>query len=503
MKVVACKKCGAKYQIDDNETVDGYECSACAGSLEEVESYPLVSSTMNKRKADDLNSQKADSQIAYCKDCGLKYRLETGENIDDYECSSCYGELRYADDKINRIIEERKLIQKELSKNIPANNPNKENIQSKNKNTRPTLERKENIPQDRDESKIKTVKTETKKKNLQKTKTTKKNLNNNKTNENDLKSIEDSLRNQVKNEFSDSLDNSYGDKSRAKTSKEKDEVKSNKKDLVPDPNITNRSYHDVYIIAGLIVALIGFADVLFSQREYSIFFIAIGFILFGIGLYKIRTHKATEVRGKIIRDRLLTLPERFYVLYYVKVPGSSDGINHVVVGPSGIFSIVSQSFGEKEDKEKLKTDIESKRMIANSKLDDLILAGTDPEDEANQTKKEDKEEKEVKENKKSRFKYTTKELKFDHNGKIKQKAINLSENLVTFLNENGFEDSYTEPLVGFVNKEVAVINNPLTDDDLFLDELLFRIIHGKQKLDDITTHRVAVLLSQYATECSS
>jgi len=220
-------------------------------------------------------------------------------------------------------------------------------------------------------------------------------------------------------------------------------------------------------------------------------------------LYKIRTHKATEVRGKIIRDRLLTLPERFYVLYYVKVPGSSDGINHVVVGPSGIFSIVSQSFGEKEDKEKLKTDIESKRMIANSKLDDLILAGTDPEDEANQTKKEDKEEKEVKENKKSRFKYTTKELKFDHNGKIKQKAINLSENLVTFLNENGFEDSYTEPLVGFVNKEVAVINNPLTDDDLFLDELLFRIIHGKQKLDDITTHRVAVLLSQYATECSS
>ncbi|MCL2687494.1 MAG: hypothetical protein FWE58_03055 [Methanobrevibacter sp.] len=576
MKVVACKNCGAKYQIDDNETIEGYECSVCAGSLEEVENYPLVSSNLNKKsRVEDLNSQKTDSGIVYCKNCGLKYRLDSNENIDDYECASCYGELRYADEKINRIIEERKLIQKNLSdnshpndssSNINHDNYNKD-IQNKTENKPITLEKRENTVNTSEDKKTpeekKTKNNENKQKDNKNQKTKQKisrkqkmqqkankKVNKENTAENisseesqspnhEKNSEEESNKNQQNNDKDYNLNDvelennekaeipkekdlneeTLEEKSleernlkekdleektleeedlkeknlKEKDSKEKNETKSHKKDLMPDPNITNKSYHDVYIIAGLIVALIGFADVLFSERIYSLGIIGIGFILFGIGVFKIKNHKATEKRGKIIRERLLTLPEKFYVLYYVKVPDSSSGINHVVVGPSGIFSIIGQNYSEKEDKERLRTDIENERMIANSKLDDLILAGTDSDDDANH----------VKGNKKFQFKYTRKKIEFDHNNKIKQKAIHLSEDLVTFLGENGFDNCYTEPLVGFVNNEVAVINMPLTDEDLFLDELLYKIVHGPKRLDDITTHRVAVLLSQYSTECSS
>lgn len=33
MKVVVCENCGAKYQIDNDEDVDDYECSVCTGNL--------------------------------------------------------------------------------------------------------------------------------------------------------------------------------------------------------------------------------------------------------------------------------------------------------------------------------------------------------------------------------------------------------------------------------------------------------------------------------------
>ena len=40
MKVVMCQNCGAKYQLDDADDINAFECSVCAGILEEVESFP-------------------------------------------------------------------------------------------------------------------------------------------------------------------------------------------------------------------------------------------------------------------------------------------------------------------------------------------------------------------------------------------------------------------------------------------------------------------------------
>ena len=44
MKIVCCKNCGAKYQLDDNDDISSFECSSCAGDLELLEDYSSIQS---------------------------------------------------------------------------------------------------------------------------------------------------------------------------------------------------------------------------------------------------------------------------------------------------------------------------------------------------------------------------------------------------------------------------------------------------------------------------
>ena len=104
---------------------------------------------------------------------------------------------------------------------------------------------------------------------------------------------------------------------------------------------------------------------------------------------------------------------------------------------------------------------------------------------------------------KDHFKVNDEKIKFDSNNKIKQETLILNEKLSQFLDENGLRGIHIEPLIGFVNNEVAVINVVLTNEDLFLEELLYKIQHSERKIDDLTIHKCAVLLSQYSAECSS
>ena len=73
----------------------------------------------------------------------------------------------------------------------------------------------------------------------------------------------------------------------------------------------------------------------------------------------------------------------------------------------------------------------------------------------------------------------------------------------TFLNDNNIKNCFVEPLVGFINNEVVVINMPLTDEDLFIDELLNQIKTSTIKLDQETIDKCAVLLSHYSADCSA
>ena len=64
MKVVCCKNCGAKYQLDDDDDISAFECSSCAGDLEFTEKY---SDDDNSSKSTISTSQKYyDSYIVQC-----------------------------------------------------------------------------------------------------------------------------------------------------------------------------------------------------------------------------------------------------------------------------------------------------------------------------------------------------------------------------------------------------------------------------------------------------
>ena len=110
MKVVCCKNCGAKYQLDDDDDISTFECSSCAGDLEYLEDY---SDGETKKELPFTDSFKYDnSYIVQCEDCGLKYKIKSSDSILDYECDSCGGSLRYLDDEMNKeldkYLEERK-----------------------------------------------------------------------------------------------------------------------------------------------------------------------------------------------------------------------------------------------------------------------------------------------------------------------------------------------------------------------------------------------------------
>ena len=135
MKVVCCKNCGAKYQLDDNDDISSYECSSCAGDLELLEDY---SNEQTYSNSGILSSIKYDnSQIVQCEDCGLKYKIKSSDNILDYECDSCGGSLRYIDSEMNKeldeYIEERKKELEEIRRNQQETSNTEEELAEDNK----------------------------------------------------------------------------------------------------------------------------------------------------------------------------------------------------------------------------------------------------------------------------------------------------------------------------------------------------------------------------------
>ena len=116
MKVVCCKNCGAKYQLDDDDDINTFECSSCAGDLEYLEEY---SDEETSSRSSFIDSFKYDnSQIVQCEDCGLKFKIKSSDSILDYECDSCGGSLRYLDDDLNKELDKYVEERREEIKNI-------------------------------------------------------------------------------------------------------------------------------------------------------------------------------------------------------------------------------------------------------------------------------------------------------------------------------------------------------------------------------------------------
>ena len=502
MKVVCCKKCGAKYQLDDDDDISAFECSSCAGDLEVIEDY---SDDNESSKSTILTSQKyASSYIVQCSDCGLKYKINKNDNILDYECDSCGGTLRYLDEDLNKEVKKYLKERKEETpkETISIDKPAKDDTVTSMHSVTDKIEsffsedQMQKIANEETENKIE------KKPRLRTARTTipqavlskfGREFAIPKSNDYNI------LKNYLKEEFYKGIEKDYKNAPTSKSSNNFLERINNKLTLKEtNQNITsiNEETDDIdkieniiqtytnsnNIIVGIggVIFILSIIEILTINSGFGIFTLLIAVIVICYGLYKKNDTKEIETRTRIIREHLLTLPEEYYVFYNVQIPSSSTGINHVVVGPSGIYALISQKY---KAKNRLESENENLNLIDSSENDEKI--------------------EEINSHYGRRFKYTTKQAKFSQDNKIKQKSLMLGENLINFLNENNIRHCFVEPLVGFINHEVVVINTPLTDEDLFIEELLHNIEYGPTKLNSETIDKCAVLLNKYSADCSS
>ena len=501
MKVVCCKNCGAKYQLDDNDDISSFECSSCAGNLELLEDY----SNSETKRSNTLSSIKYDnSQIVQCEDCGLKYKIKSSDSILDYECDSCGGSLRYLDSEMNeeldKYINERKKELKEIKKN--RDDITEEPTTTNDHPIKSITNKLETFFSEEGMQKVAEEELELERlemKNIPKTART---------------TIPEPVLSKFSKEFALPKSNDYNTmkkflkeeffngmqvyyegepepvsssrfgnlRSKFSIAEPGDEIISTDllEDDEPDFDITNLTKNHYIIIAGIVIFILSIIEVILVNTGVGLVALFIAVVIIAYGLYKTRNTKETTIRTRIIREHLLTLPEEYYVFYNVKTPTSPIGINHVVVGPTGIYALLSQKYNPKS---RLNSENENIELIKSSESE---LERFEVQQVENQ----------------KRFRYTTKQAKFSQDNAIKQKALSLGEDLINFLNENNIKNCFVEPLVGFINNEVVVINMPLTDEDLFIDELLNTIQNSTIKLNSETIDKCAVLLNKYSADCS-
>ena len=513
MKVVCCKNCGAKYQLDDDDDISTFECSSCAGDLEYLEEY---SDDKSSSRSSFIDSFKYDnSQIVQCEDCGLKFKIRSSDSILDYECDSCGGSLRYLDEQLNeeldKYVEERKkeiktIRQENKSQELPVEEEQTEDNTLSLKSITNRLENffsEENMLKIADaEKKEQEIKEEeelgskTARTTIPESVLTKfgKEFALPKTNDYNI------LKNFLKNEFFKSMNEYYPNT--AEKPSERSIGGFIDRLAIPEPepgigdsstgsllstgyddfDIKNMDTNTTILIVGAVIFILSIIEILLINSGIGIIALFIGVIILCYGIYKTRDVKETEIRTRIIREHLLSLPEEFYVFYNVKTPTSNSSINHLVVGPTGIYALISQKYNPKL---RLESENENLNLIGSSESD------------------EDKIEEIPTNGNMRRFRYTTNQAKFSQDNKIKQKSLSLGEDLINFLNENNIKNCFVEPLVGFINNEVVVINMPLTDEDLFIEELLNKIQTSTIKLDSETIDKCAVLINNYSADCSS
>ena len=505
MKVVCCKNCNAKYQLDDKDHIELFECADCTGELELLEYYPNKDISP---KFSFFNPDKFDkSIIVKCEDCGLKFKIKSNEDLTEYECSGCGGNLRYLNPEMNKLLDmhihEKERELKELRQNLTRIPNPKENVLYSNSYLIKKLSDKLETYFSEDQMK-KTVQEEQKiKREMErqvlpvtaKTSIPQPILSKYSKefaipNTNEYVVLKEFLKSNFYKGMARYYDSpvDYGDMSLVDKIKSKIFPPENNgilSDDIEDVVSIEFKFEDLstnhYImIIGAVMLILGILEMIFLIFGVGVLLVVLGIASIVYGFFR-KEDSYEGIRTKIIRKYLLSLPEDFYVFYNVKLPISPFSINHVVVGPTGIYALISQkydaeNFNLKSEKDKIelirRIDGESKS-FAVPRVDNI-----------------------------KHFRYTVKQANFSQNNSIKQKILALSEDLINFLNENNIPTSFVEPLVGFVNDDVVVINMPLTDEDLFIGELLNIIQNSSNKLSPEIINKCAVLLSKYSADCS-
>ena len=595
MKIVVCKNCGVKYQLDDSEDIDSFECSICTGSLEleTSDEYKNEEQIVNQENIDDAEEvqeiNEYSSVIVYCVDCGLKFELDASDNINEFECTSCDGSLRYVDDELNKIYglgeiseetneqpheveildsfvnssESTDINEFSNSLNDDYNSSlvedynsdeHSEKVDSTNDSVHEVeildsfvgddslvdsesyaevvddsvheveildsfVSSNESINSYEESSNYGNL--EIPKNNSSSPRTLYRNISDEekiKLNEtknslvfNSVEEYEqyklalfkhyDDIKDSMKYNYISGLDNEiFGTNSMSRLFKNDHGVVHpntvpSQKDIKKDFNLQHGKSGEkpslALMVIGAVVIILGIILYALTLKIMLLTLLVLGLVLIIIGAYKKSDVRQKEVRSKIIRDKLEQLPENFYLFYYTKPPYAKNALNHVVVGPTGVYTILSQKYASKDNKNKLRYESENDSFIYdNPDIGNYI------------DKKNTLELTSGYEDNQTRFQFGNEEIQFNDNSKIKHKSLTLNEDLAIFLDKMGLSGVYIEPLIGFINEDVAIINVVLTNEDLFLDELLYRIANGPRRLDDITVMKIAKLLSKYSINCA-
>jgi len=91
---------------------------------------------------------------------------------------------------------------------------------------------------------------------------------------------------------------------------------------------------------------------------------------------------------------------------------------------------------------------------------------------------------------------------FGKDEKNKQIAIEISKDIIKFLDGFKLKNFYIEPIVCFTNKNVSVANMVLSNEELFLEELVIKISKDPFRMNFTTFNKCATLLSEYSAESS-
>lgn len=132
------------------------------------------------------------------------------------------------------------------------------------------------------------------------------------------------------------------------------EYSENVRAMEPEPvrtNITlrrtyieNKAYdHRLMEIIGAFMSIIGFIW-LIKGFILAVFSVLAGIIILRHGIRRGYGWKKGLEGERIVNSQLERLPEDYFIFYDVKLPRNTGNIDHVVIGPNGIFAIETKNY---------------------------------------------------------------------------------------------------------------------------------------------------------------
>ena len=104
----------------------------------------------------------------------------------------------------------------------------------------------------------------------------------------------------------------------------------------------NSSRYNNFIIIGGIIGLIGLLGIIITP--FSLIIILLGSVLLSYGYNEGKSWNKGIIGESIVAHYLNQLPKNYFIFNDVKFPGSYGNLDHIVIGPNGIFVIETKNY---------------------------------------------------------------------------------------------------------------------------------------------------------------